>query len=98
MELYNDEYDHFNKVPPSLLGQSDIYLSAALKERDLNNKDYNNTHNNLSHDTTTTNHVGNNVANSTLPQSNHAYDNAALEPDEQHLDTRNVNGLQTTEI
>ena len=35
LEMYNDEFDHFNKVPPSKMADSDLYLKAALQEHDV---------------------------------------------------------------
>ena len=35
LEMYNDEFDHYNKVPPSKVADSDLYLKAALEEHDV---------------------------------------------------------------
>ena len=35
LEMYNDEFDHYNKVPPSKVVDSDLYLKAALEEQDV---------------------------------------------------------------
>ena len=35
LEMYNDEFDHYNKVPPSKVVDSDLYLKAALEEHDV---------------------------------------------------------------
>lgn len=34
MQMYNDEYDHYNKVPEPKHRDGDIYLKAALQEHD----------------------------------------------------------------
>ena len=92
MDLYNDEYDYFVKVPPSLLGQSDIYLSTALKKEDSKDNDIKN---NTSQDKRL---VTNIVQEPSQAQTNHAYDNPALDLQEQDLKTLNVNNLPSTEI
>ena len=35
----NDEYDHFNRVPPSKVANSDVYLTAALQAREAERGD-----------------------------------------------------------
>ncbi len=45
LEMYNDEFDHFNKLPASGIIDNDLYLDAALKQRTYHKK--NNPQNNM---------------------------------------------------
>ena len=38
MRMYNDEFDHFNKMPSPKHRDGDVFLKAALQEHDISNK------------------------------------------------------------
>ncbi len=38
LEMYNDEFDHFNKLPASGIIDNDLYLDAALKQHTSHKK------------------------------------------------------------
>lgn len=84
LDLYNDDYDNFNKLPHSKLGASDLHLSAAIKEHEAskNNKNKDIVNNN----------ADKYAVNGSVKYTNGSVDSLSS------FSTKNVNGLQTTEI
>lgn len=101
--MFNDEFDHFNKVPATKYVESDLYLQAALEERKAARQRQNNE---LNHNKANGQSLPRNGLNS--PRNGHyppngmtggedeGYDNITFVSDSQH--TRSMEGLQTTDI
>ena len=85
MEMYNDEYDNYNRVPPS-------YLKAALTQHEAARVQQNNDLNQQAN-----NSMQEKLTNGEPKIVNHnSYDNPGYEAND--FITRNVDGLPSTEI
>ncbi len=92
VDMYNDEFDHFNKVP-HLGGQNgDVYLKAALSQHDLRKQKRNT--NNLNSSSKKSLKKNGHARNSDIPP---LYDNLAYQP-ELTLNNSTLESLQTTDI
>ena len=96
VEMYNDEYDDFNKMPANKFMESDLYLQAALNEHNATKHPPNDLNQANGNKPGSKPRVNGQPPNVSAPRKDFVYDNLTFNPDGFH--TREVDGLQTTDI